>query len=80
MRAILFAVYILFVYYAIRAVIHWLRQSPPRPGAAPGEMVIDPECRVYVLRERAVTRHIRGRILCFCSEDCAATHAARKRG
>ena len=44
------------------------------------EMVLDPECGAYVLKERAVTKVIRGSVLCFCSENCAAAHEARSGG
>ena len=82
MRAIMIAIYILIVYCAIRAVLRRLRQTPPRStrsGTAGGEMVLDCECRVYVLKNCAVTRRIRGRVLYFCSDDCATTHAAKSR-
>ncbi|MEK7382546.1 MAG: hypothetical protein AAB262_04590 [Elusimicrobiota bacterium] len=82
MRAIMLAVYLILVYYAVRAVLRRLRRTPPkptRPDSADGEMVLDHECRVYVLKNRAVTRHIRGSVLYFCGPDCAATHAARSR-
>jgi len=80
MRALLFAAYFLIAYYALRAVLRWLFQTPQSAAgdvASEGEMVLDPECRVYVLKERAVTRRIQGRVICFCSEDCAEAHAAR---
>lgn len=86
MRTILLAVYVLIAYYAVRAVLRRLLQTPPRPAgpgaaeSAKGEMVLDPECRVYVLKKHAVTRRIQGSILYFCNEDCAAAHAARSRG
>ena len=85
MRAILIAFSVLLAYYAGRAVLRWLLQTPPKPerrdaGSSPdAEMVRDPECGVFVLKERAVTRIIRGSVLCFCSEDCASAHEAGPR-
>lgn len=86
MRVILIAAYILIAYYAIRAILRWLLQTPPgarrqdAAGPAEGEMLRDPECGVYVLKERAVVRRIRGDVLYFCGEECAAAHEARGKG
>ncbi|PIR16005.1 MAG: hypothetical protein COV48_11170 [Elusimicrobia bacterium CG11_big_fil_rev_8_21_14_0_20_64_6] len=83
MRVILFFAYSWLIYTVLRAVLRWLLQAPPRAGRqdaagpADGEMVRDPECGVYVLRDRAVTRVMRGRALCFCSEECAAAHSSK---
>lgn len=83
MRALMIVVYAALAYYALRAVWRWLLQTPPKPeprnsgGPAEGEMVRDPECGVYILKERAVTRIVRGSLLCFCCEACAAAHEAR---
>ncbi|MDP3542145.1 MAG: hypothetical protein Q8T11_06695 [Elusimicrobiota bacterium] len=85
MRALLIAVYAVIAWYAARAVLRWLLQSPPKPerrgaGLPPdADMVRDPECGVYVLKDRAVTRIVRGSVLCFCSEACADKNEARGR-
>ncbi len=83
MRALLFAVYVLIAWWAMRALLRWLIQARAKPerrdaGLPPdADMVRDPECGVYVLKDRAVTRIIRGSVLCFCGEACAAAHEAR---
>lgn len=83
MRTVLIAVYAVAAYYALRAVLRWLLKTPPRMdrreagGPPDGEMVLDPECGAYVLKDRAVTRIVRGSVLCFCSEVCAAAHEDR---
>ena len=85
MRVIMFAVYVTLAYCAVRAILRWLLQTPPVPtwsGAAEstgGEMVLDHQCRAYVLKKCAVTRRIRGNVLYFCNDDCATAHAARNR-
>ena len=82
MRAIMLAAYVIIVCYAIQTLLRWLLQTPPRPRQAEpayGEMVLDPECRVYILKKHAVTKRIRGNVLYFCNDDCAAVHAARNR-
>jgi len=83
MRVLMIAVYAALAWYAVRAVVRWLLQTPPKAerrdaGLPPdAEMVRDPQCGVYVVKDRAVTRIIRGSILCFCGEDCAAAYEAR---
>ena len=85
MRSLMFAAYAFIAWYLARAVLRWLIQPRPKPekreaGPPPdADMVLDPECGVYVLKDRAVTRIIRGSVLCFCSEACASAHEARKR-
>jgi YHS domain-containing protein len=43
------------------------------------EMVLDPQCRTYVIKDRAVARRIKGSLIYFCSEDCANKHEAQSR-
>lgn len=43
------------------------------------EMVQDPECHTYVVKDRAVTRNIRGALVHFCSDACAGRYENRHR-
>jgi hypothetical protein len=43
------------------------------------EMVLDPECHTYVLKDRAVTRRIRGTMTHFCSDACARRYEEKNR-
>jgi len=43
------------------------------------EMVLDPQCRTYVIKDRATARRIKGNLIYFCSEDCANKHEAQSR-
>ena len=43
---------------------------PPREPIPQGEMVRDPVCGVYILRERAIEERRGGELLHFCSEQC----------
>jgi len=41
-------------------------------GRLPGrEMVQDPQCRTYIVKDRSVTRRINGTPVHFCSNTCA---------
>lgn len=83
MRVLMLAAYAVLAWYLLRAVLRWLLQTRPKPevrqkgGAPDAEMVRDPQCGVYVVKDQAVTRVIRGSILCFCGEECAAAYEAR---
>jgi len=43
------------------------------------EMVLDPECHTYVVKDRAVTRHIQGTLTHFCSDACARRYEEKNR-
>jgi len=43
------------------------------------EMVLDPECHTYVVKDRALTRRIRGTLTHFCSEACARQYEEKDR-
>ena len=44
------------------------------------DMVLDPECRTYVPKGRAIARRINDEDLFFCSEACARQYAEKQRG
>ncbi|MCK9420267.1 MAG: hypothetical protein M0R70_12895 [Nitrospirae bacterium] len=43
------------------------------------EMVLDPECHTYVVKDRAVARRIRGTLTYFCSDACARQYEDKNR-
>jgi len=76
---------IVILYYALKTVLrsafkayHEERDLPTQLKGE--EMVLDPECRTYVVRDRAVTRRVQGKIHSFCSEACAQRYAEKHRG
>jgi YHS domain-containing protein len=84
-RSLLIFFVLLMVYYALKAVVRSAirgyysderRSSTVLPGE---EMVQDPECRTYVVKSRAVARHINGRLCLFCSETCAKQYEDKNR-
>lgn len=76
-RAILIFVLLAVIYQTVRVLFHAAlgasrRGEEPGSGRLPGaEMVRDPQCRTYIVRERAIARHIGGETLHFCSTACA---------
>jgi len=81
------ALFILFldmlVYSAIKTVLRAAgrtHQEEERKARIHGaEMVLDPQCRTYVIKDRATVRRIKGDLIYFCSEDCANKHEAQFR-
>lgn len=75
MRGLLFFIAILAIYYFLKAIIRSAFKSyheQSSRGRLQGEdMVLDPECKTYVIKDRAVTRRIQGSSHSFCSEECA---------
>lgn len=84
-RSLLIFFVLLMVYYALKTVFRSVvrgyyaderRTSTVLPGE---EMVQDPECRTYVVKSRAVTRRINGKLCLFCSETCAKQYEDKNR-
>jgi YHS domain-containing protein len=82
-RGIIFAVFIIAVYYFIKTVArsavkayHEEKQSARLHG---DEMVLDPECHTYILKDRAVTKNLNGKTYFFCSEACARRYDGKSR-
>jgi len=83
MRGFYLIVYAFLAYLALRAVLRWLLQRVAKrdaPSSGGDEMVRDPQCGVFVLKERAVPRRLRGETVFFCGEGCAAAYELERRG
>jgi YHS domain-containing protein len=83
LRGILIFFCILIIYNALKTVFRSARQAyhreDPRTRIMGDEMVQDPECHTYVLKDRAVVRRIRGANTYFCSDDCARQYEEKNR-
>jgi len=84
MRSLIFFIALVVIYYALKSVLRsamkTYRDERDAPAKLKGEeMVLDPECRTYVVRDRATTRRVQGQLLSFCSEDCARRYEERHR-
>jgi YHS domain-containing protein len=78
-RSLLLFFFIGVVYYAlktlVRSAVRGYHQEDRKRSALMGEeMVLDPQCRTYVPKRRAVGRRIDGTLLYFCSETCAKAY------
>ncbi len=84
-RSLLVFIVIVVIYYSLKTVIrsalkayHEEHNGPARLKGE--ELVLDPECRTYVVKDRALTRRLGGKLYSFCSEACAQRFAEKHRG
>ncbi len=84
-RGLLFLLVIFVIYSAIKTVVRSAFKAYHEDDRHRGrqimgdEMVLDPECRTYVVKDRAVTRRIQGALTHFCSDDCARRYEDKNR-
>jgi YHS domain-containing protein len=82
-RFILLFILFFVLYYVIKRALDALFKGPAqdeKDGKLPGdEMVLDPECNTYVVKQRAITRRINGKLCSFCSEACAEQYERKHR-
>lgn len=83
-RSLLLFFVVVIVYSALkilfRSVVRGYHEDERQRTAVQGEeMVQDPECRTYVVKSRAVTRRIDGKLCSFCSEACAQQYEVKSR-
>jgi YHS domain-containing protein len=84
-RGVLFFLAIFVIYYALKILVRsalktYREDEKKRSKRVMGdEMVLDPECRTYVVKDRSVIRQIRGTRTHFCSEDCARQYEDKNR-
>ncbi len=84
-RGIIFFLAIIVIYYAfkivVRSVLKGYHENEQRRSkrVMGDEMVLDPECLTYVVKDRAVARQIRGSRIHFCSDDCARQYEDKNR-
>ena len=75
-RNLLVFIVIIVLYYTIKTVLRsavkaYHDEDGTRTQLKGEDMILDPECRTYVIKHRAVTRRIQGTVHSFCSEACA---------
>jgi hypothetical protein len=84
-RGLLFFLVIFVIYSALKTVVRSAVKAYHDDEQRRGrrimgdEMVLDPECSTYVVKDRAVTRRIRGTLTHFCSDACARRYEDKTR-
>jgi len=81
-RTALLIFMLLLLYQAFRTVIRSAvdayHRDDPRPQVSGEEMVLDPNCRTYVLKGRAYARRVHGAQAYFCCAACADEYERRQ--
>lgn len=75
-RLILIFILFALIYYSLRTLfrsaVGSYRRDEGRPAIPKGEeMVLDPVCGTYIIKDRALTERFNGRQVHFCSDACA---------
>lgn len=83
-RSLLLFACIAVVYYAVKTLFRsalrgYQSEDRQRTMTMGEDMVLDPHCRTYVPKRRAVTRRIGGASCYFCSEACAKAYEEKTR-
>ena len=85
-RNLLNIIVIIFLYYVFKTILssafkayHAGEPTAPAKKLRGEEMVLDPECSTYVVKDRAVTRRLHGHPHFFCSEACAQRYEEKHR-
>jgi len=72
-RFILYGVLIYLGYRILKPLVaSFMKSAEDNPPASSGdtELIRDPHCETYFLRQRGVEARIGGRKVYFCSEEC----------
>lgn len=70
-------IYVLWKKYA-KSFFGSSTSDDSQPAKANAEMIRDPQCGAYFLKQRGVKGVIEGKVLHFCSEDCYDKYLKRK--
>ena len=84
MRFILISILLFVVYQAVKTVVRAASAAYHRgdevPSRLPGaEMLQDPNCRTYIVKDRALARRVDGMTSYFCSRACAEEYERKRR-
>ena len=83
LRLIIFAILCYILYRLVKSLAFPL---PKKPGESPirsgetitDEMVMDPNCHVYIPKREAITAKIAGETIYFCSKECKKKYLKEK--
>ena len=84
MRVLLIFLALVLIYYAIKTIARSAFRAYHQEGTGERlkgeEMVLDPQCHTYIVKDRAITRRVQGSTRFFCSEACAQRYEEGHRG
>ena len=79
-------IFVILCYILYRLVKSLALPSPKKSGESPirsgetitDEMVMDPNCHVYIPKREAITAKIAGETIYFCSKECKKKYLKEK--
>ncbi len=73
-RVLIYIILIGIIYFFIKKYTKPFLGSPnaqdTKPQKPDGEMIKDPQCGAYFLKEQGVKGVVQGKVMHFCSEEC----------
>ena len=82
-RFFLFAILAWIAYFLVKKIGRELfSQSRPMenaPGACETELIRDPECGAYFMKQKGIKGIVEGKVIHFCSEQCYDKYLKRRR-
>ena len=81
MRLLVILVLLFVLYLVVKVLIGFAylsSQQRKRQERLGEEMVRDPVCEVYIPKASAVAKNLDGRIVYFCSQECADAYAKNR--
>ncbi|MHC1726354.1 MAG: hypothetical protein AB9866_10155 [Syntrophobacteraceae bacterium] len=75
-RFLLYAILLWVAYFLVKTIAKSLFAPAEQDRNTPGtpsidaDLVRDPECGIYFLRQKGVKGIVEGKVLHFCSEEC----------
>jgi YHS domain-containing protein len=82
-RIFLFAILAWIAYFLVKKIGKALFASPgPRndtPGVPETELIQDPECGAYFMKQKGVKGVVKGQVIHFCSEQCYDKYLEKRR-
>jgi len=83
-RLIIFAILCYILYRVVKSLMLPPAGKPGGPSIRPNgtitdEMVMDPQCNVYIPRKEAITAKVAGETIYFCSKECKKKYLEEQR-
>lgn len=81
-RLLIYALLVLLGYFLVKKIGKSLFGQPDRQESAPptdADLIQDPQCGTYFMKQRGIKGVVEGRVVHFCSEDCYEKYLKRRK-
>ncbi len=82
-RFFIYALLAWIAYFLVKKIGKQLFASPSArddtPAASETELIRDPECGAYFMKQKGIKGVVEGEVIYFCSEQCYDRHLQKRR-